>query len=691
MKLSLDLIEHARAEYGAGRDDIRKIRKRIAAEGPLALDGHEHVERRKRMIAAVAVENVADAFERYIGTNDLLPINYLLLGYLQSRSVGLIRYFDRREGKEAVATGFLVSEELVMTNHHVFPVQNLAEFQAFAKAATIEFNYEFDVDGNRSDPIRFALQPERFLHTSQALDMALLAIHPTDASGRHAARDRGYLVLNGQLGKAGVGDFASIIQHPGGHEKQISIRKNEIIDTDLPDAIIYVSDTAQGSSGAPVFNDQWQVIALHSAGVAKKNERGEYLDKDDQVIEPVNGRIDEERIVWDSNRGIRVSAMMTHLAQAPNVSADPLIQPLFAPAYTDSRPYAFLSRPVQEVEGTRSAPEVPRIVAAPAAAPAVPFNITISITPAGQPVATIANAPLVAPMPAGADFEKKFEDEQDFSDCAGFDEHFMGVYIPMPQPSASLRKKLAFLKDSPSAYTLKYHHFSTLQHAVRRVPIVSGINVHGKYRYAELNVKGSRVDHWYRDNRIDYDVQLDDEFYKKSGFDKGHLARREDAEWGATVVRAKDAADRTCSYANAVPQVPALNRARFGYHGRWGQLEMELLEQGVENESGTASRICVFNGPLFHDDDPVFKGVPVALSFYKVVVWHDGDQRLRTTCFQLSQEKLVGQIEFEVLRFDEVFKTSQIPIGKVEKVTGLQFHDAIASNDTSTGDEQPIG
>ena len=44
--------------------------------------------------------------------------------------------------------------------------------------------------------------------------------------------------------------------------------------------IIYKSDTAPGSSGSPVFNNEWQLIALHSAGVAKKNDRGDYVDKE---------------------------------------------------------------------------------------------------------------------------------------------------------------------------------------------------------------------------------------------------------------------------------------------------------------------------------------------------------------------------------------------------------------------------
>jgi hypothetical protein len=55
------------------------------------------------------------------------------------------------------------------------------------------------------------------------------------------------------------------------------------------------------------------VIALHSAGVPKKNAAGELIDKNGQVIRPVNGQVEGDQIVWLSNRGIRVSAIMEHM------------------------------------------------------------------------------------------------------------------------------------------------------------------------------------------------------------------------------------------------------------------------------------------------------------------------------------------------------------------------------------------
>lgn len=679
MKLPVELLSKAEAEYTKTPKQIQEIRARNARESATTLDGVEHVERRRAMLAATARENVGDAFERYIGENDLLPINYLLSGYLQARAVGRIRYFDKNAGKTASATGFLVSPDLMLTNHHVFPVANLASFQVFAEDAVIEFGYEFDIEGRRADPVIYDLDPATFLHTFEDLDLALVAVRPTDRSGMRQLKEQGYLVLNGLLGKAGLGDYATIIQHPDGREKQIALRNNEIIDTDLPQVLIYKSDTALGSSGAPVFNNEWQVIALHSAGVPKKNAAGQYVDKDDQVIEPVNNKVDGERIVWLSNRGVRISAIMEYIRSAGSaVSLHPLVQTLLNPAYTDSRPFTTLPRPMSSTERLTEGP-------APTAVPASPINIHITIGGDGQPVVTTRGAEVSGTRGVSAsEEEKKFEDEQDFSDCEGFQEEFMGVRIPMPVPNADLRKQLAHRTDSPSSYTLKYHHISTVHHAVRRVPVVSCINVHGKYRYEALG-KDTRNDKWFRDNRIDYDVQLNDAWYAKSGFDKGHLSRREDAEWGTTMAAAKRAADMTCSYANAIPQVPALNRAVMGYHGLWGQLEIKLLEAGVENESGKSGRICVFSGPLFAPDDPVFKGVQVALNCFKIVVWYDGTGALRTTCFRLSQESLVGEVDFEVLRFDDVFKTYQCPLVEIEKVTGLSFPERLKESDTSSG------
>lgn len=683
MKLPIELLAKAVAAFPKRADEITALRQRNAAESARQLDGPEHFARRRAMIAATARESADLAFERYIGSNDLLPSNYLLLGYLHATSVGRIRYLDRTTRRTAYATGFMVTPELMITNHHVFPVSTAAEFAAFAEDAAIEFGYEYDLLGRRQEPVAYALDPETFLHTHAALDLAVVAVRSMDVSGQRRLAEQGYLVLDGTLGKAGAGDYATIVQHPDGREKQVALRNNEIVDNSLADVLIYQSDTAPGSSGAAVFNNEWQVIALHSAGVAKQDGAGNYLDRDGQVIPVENGRVDESRLVWLSNRGIRVSAIVAHLlSPASQVDQHPLIQTLRSPAYTNARPFTRAALPQLHPQELGLAPAPP----APAAPGPAPLEIRLRIS--ADPPVTIQTLADNAPARPQA-FEKKLEDEQDYSACLGYDDEFMGIRLPLPAPNAALRKKLARRGDAPGDFVLKYHHFSTLHHAVRRVPVLSAINVNGKQRYAELD-DSTRKDRWLRDNRIDYAAQLDDAWYAKSGFDRGHLSRREDAEWGPTMAFAKTAADMTCSYANAVPQVPAFNRAIMGYHGQWGRLEQMLLEQGVAGESGKSARICVFSGPIFLPGDPVYHSVQVALSGFKVVAWFDAQGALRATGLRLSQEKLVDGIDFEVLHFDKLFKLQQRPLAWIENATGLAFAQALRDADTYDGASEAV-
>jgi V8-like Glu-specific endopeptidase len=57
----------------------------------------------------------------------------------------------------------------------------------------------------------------------------------------------------------------SIIQHPGGHFKKISLQNNfvEYIDRRTTQ---YTTSTEPGSSGSPVFDDDFNVVAIHHSG-----------------------------------------------------------------------------------------------------------------------------------------------------------------------------------------------------------------------------------------------------------------------------------------------------------------------------------------------------------------------------------------------------------------------------------------
>lgn len=300
-------------------------------------------------------------------------------------------------------------------------------------------------------------------------------------------------------------------------------------------------------------------------------------------------------------------------------------------------------------------------------------TINITINPAKTASARVESMGDTSGIRMLESLETKEDDEleMDYSDCKGFDESFMGFKTPVPDMEKQLQRKAAALTVDPKSFVLKYHHYSIIQHAVRKMPIVSAVNIDGNP--AKRKDENKRTDKWMRDNRIDFDVQLTDAFYKNSGFDKGHMARREDANWGKTGDDAFISAQLTCMYTNACPQVPDLNRAIFGREGLWGQLEQIILENGVELESGKSTKICVYNGPIFVSTDPVFKGIQIPLRFFKVIVWINGAGEKKTTAFLLSQEDLVDDIQFEELQFDQEFKEHQCSITFLENLTGLRF------------------
>ena len=64
----------------------------------------------------------------------------------------------------------------------------------------------------------------------------------------------------------GVNFPVNIIQHPDGQPKRVAFRNNLVSAVD-DSTIRYFTDTDRGSSGAPVCDDVWRVVALHRGAV----------------------------------------------------------------------------------------------------------------------------------------------------------------------------------------------------------------------------------------------------------------------------------------------------------------------------------------------------------------------------------------------------------------------------------------
>jgi V8-like Glu-specific endopeptidase len=240
------------------------------------------------------------ALERVLHTNDLLGLRFFEQGLRVARAVGRIHIRGVQGQDLGYGTGFLVSSRLLLTNHHVLPSA------AQAKRSVVEFNYQENASGEMQSSEVVELQPETLFLADADLDYALIAVAAEPGLAAY-----GWLPLISDLGKVLVGETVNIIQHPNGEPKQLAIRHNKVVD-ELEQFLHYQTDTDPGSSGSPVLNDQWEVVALHHSGVPKRNSQGEVLATDGRPWEEGMG---EQRIAWEANEGVRVSRLVQHIRE----------------------------------------------------------------------------------------------------------------------------------------------------------------------------------------------------------------------------------------------------------------------------------------------------------------------------------------------------------------------------------------
>ncbi len=258
--------------------------------------------------ARVAMAADLDSVERIMGSNDIMPIDFLQSGLIAARSVGCICGFRGR-----FASAFLVAPNLLMTNNHVFSAPAMAE------ASTVEFEL-LDLGGSRRVEFRSVeLDPGRFWFTDELLDVTVVALAGTRETVE-ATADLGWHPMIAQQGKIRIGDPVNIIQHPGGRPKSVVVHNSNLLhlenDTELMPYAWYNSDTEPGSSGSPVFNRHWEVVGVHRRSVPRTNGKGELLDVNDKPIPREEFERNPNLAVWIANEGSRTSQIVAALERA---------------------------------------------------------------------------------------------------------------------------------------------------------------------------------------------------------------------------------------------------------------------------------------------------------------------------------------------------------------------------------------
>lgn len=250
--------------------------------------------------------------ERLVGNSDLFPISYLEAGLKAGRPVCRIEVRDSIGRVLGYGTGFLVSPSLLLTNNHVLEDEEAAQY------SLAQFNCETDLNLLPKPVKSFRIDPGRFFITDRDLDFTLVAVEKTSAEGITLS-EFGYLPFIPAAGKILVGEYVSCIQHPEGAPKAVAIRENALIAL-LDNFVHYMTDTQPGSSGSPVFSDDWKVVALHHAGVPDKDDPKKYVANEGVRISSIARRVTELMKDRSSEERLLVDELYAGMAKTPSGS-----------------------------------------------------------------------------------------------------------------------------------------------------------------------------------------------------------------------------------------------------------------------------------------------------------------------------------------------------------------------------------
>lgn len=581
-------------------------------------------------------------------------------------------------------TGFMVSDRLLLTNNHVIPSISAAnEF-------IVEFDYELELSNRRKQPTIFELDPDTFFLTNSEdnLDFTLVAIGEK-ISGPCTLSEFGFCPLIATDDKHILGEYLNVIQHPNGDFKQIVIRENQIV-TRLETVLHYMADTLPGSSGSPVFNDQFEVVALHHWGEPFRE------------LELPDGT----NIQKDVNEGIRISAIIKTLHQAIDDRGfdNRLLQEVLAQEsrlpstlweesldfqvngngkkrsivkkndfnvstdghHTDGHP-----KTSKQHDTTYQASKGDMLT--------IPLQITISINDSDFNLKYNSSDASASDDGDSRNSPEAIKIDRNYENRNGYDPDFLQDYqIELPDLSSDLLKDAAKRNDAgdgDNPYELKYQNFSLVMNADKRMAFFTATNIDGS-TWVDIDRKsgqprgGEASEIWYSDPRIPASAQSDQSLYSNQRpsrkFDRGHLVRRQDPTWGNNKSAVKANAD-TFHFTNCTPQYHGFNQKQEFWQG----IEDYILKNTIKEKQ----RVTVFTGPVFDDDDITYRYTKVPKQFWKIIARVDNEELL-VTALLASQHELIGEYpEAREGGFDDLGQVNiyQVSVSEIENFTGLSF------------------
>jgi hypothetical protein len=234
------------------------------------------------------------AFERIV-----IPAHrFLQFGNWNARASAIERQVCRIRmpvpGGIGFGTGFLVGPAAVLTNYHV--IEPILDKQTTPEQVDVELDYK--VIGSTPHPGRvvklaadwlidsspYAASDSEVtsadLPTGEELDYALLRL--AEPVGQQSigkiddpkAEPRGWIDLTkAAANDPDIGAPVLIVQHPKGDPLALAMEMKGVLSINKNSTRIrYATNTEPGSSGSPVFDIDWNLIALHHFGDADYSE-----------------------------------------------------------------------------------------------------------------------------------------------------------------------------------------------------------------------------------------------------------------------------------------------------------------------------------------------------------------------------------------------------------------------------------
>lgn len=683
-----------------------------------------------------------DLLERIINGENFLGVNFFDIGKRAARCVARLE-IRTPDGRSGHGTGFLVSPRLLLTNHHVF------ETDEWARLSRAVFDHEDDIAGKPRPTVIFELDPDAFFLNDRGLDFTLVAVKQNSLQPAGVPLSNfGFNPLDPKLGKIAKGEALNIIQHPSGMHKQIVLQDNRLLDIpeNPPDWLHYETDTLPGSSGAPLFNNRWEIVGLHHSGWAKRDENNNILTKDGKIWKKQMGEL---AIDWLGNEGIRISSIIAKTnSKKSELNADQieLLNELLTTAKTGTvvvpattvtesktesaptsktepensvknQPSSATGSETDEVgkqslfSGKNSEPksdnsnlkttmnDTTNAAKTDQSGMELTFTLPVQISvKIGSPIFNAPNDKFSAAANQRAIVSQTETEETDsleviridpdYTNRQGYDENFLGKAIPLPRLTEQQRddaSRNSLARTGEDDRLLPYHHFSLVMNRKRRMAFYTACNLDGERAVKVLRkeFKNDR-DKWFRDPRIPELEQTAEKHYQHGKIDRGHLVRREDPNWGETYDIAKKANDDTFHFTNCTPQHSDFNQGKQ----RWQGIENFVLD----GTKAARRRACVFTGPVLNDDDPELNGVQVPLAFWKIVVFLRHNDTVSASAYILEQTQSINDILEAAFEPQAV----QYPIQEVIDRTNIDFsylvaHDALNDGDDTSNEAGGLG